>query len=104
MSSRFETVRTDRVLDNGGQKLADDPGYSARVLAFVMTTNEVCRVRFATGTNVVSTFYLQPGVPCVLPYNEEGWWLFPSGGDINAEVTGTASTKVAVLAVWIREE
>jgi hypothetical protein len=53
---------------------------------------------------VVSTFYLQPGVPCVLPYNEEGWWLFPSGGDINAEVTGTASTKVAVLAVWIREE
>ena len=104
MASRYETVRTDKVLGPGVTKLADDPGYAGRVLALCITADESCRIRFASGASPVATFYIWQGIPLVLPYNEEGWFLFPTGADINAEVTGVATIKVAVQAVWIREE
>lgn len=102
--SRYETVRTDRVLSEGQGKLADDPGYGARILALCITTNERIRVRFASGTNIRATFYASPEGPLVLPYNEEGWWTFENGEDINYDMTGTAAARAAVLVVWIREE
>jgi hypothetical protein len=51
----------------------------------------------------VATFYLKAGVPLVLPYNEEGWFVFPVGGDFNADVTAAPGINVALVAVWIRE-
>ena len=101
--ARYETVRTDKVVGSGVTKLADDPGYAGRVLALCLTADNACLVRFASGAAPVATFYLGQGVPCILPYNEEGWFVFLTGADINVEVVGPAGN-VAVVAVWIREE
>jgi len=100
----YETIHTDKLVGPGITKLADDPGYASRVTGMVLSADAGCRVQFASGTDILATFFLGTGVPCVLPYNEEGWFIFPTGGDINMSVVGPGSPNVSIVAVWIREE
>jgi hypothetical protein len=37
-----------------------------------------------------------------LPYNEEGWWVFPSGQDIGINVLSPSSVNVGLQVVLIR--
>lgn len=102
---RYKTVHLNRRLNEGETTLRADPQHDVRVLAFVLTADETCRVRLRSGTDVQATFFVDARVPIVLPYNEEGWWIYPSGADHIAVVnTQATSVNVQLLMVQIREK
>lgn len=98
MAKDYKTKRDKVKIDKKGvTKIADDPVTDQRVLAMVCSADGKSAITFSSGEE----FYLIDGVPLVLPYNEEGWFVVPGGEDFTVDVEN--NILLTITLVWLED-